>query len=158
MRLAQTTLKLTDDNGSDLARGRASDRRRFRRHELCVPQGLVVEVLDDADPAAGGRVVGTLLDVSAGGVRLISDDATLRPGTAVTVRLRLPDHAGIAPFVASDATGGLRPAHEWTGELCVMRRVQRLDGRFDVGGSLAGMGEATRGMLGLYLSLQPLAA
>ena len=137
--------------------GRPSDRRQFRRHELCEldrPQ-LVVERWDAA--AGVGAKIGDLVDLSAGGVRVRTGDATVKPGQTLSIRLSLPSHAGITPFVRA-SEGELRPACEWTGSLCVMRRVERMDGSLELGGRLIGMDEAVRGMLSLYLSIQPLAA
>ena len=133
---------------------RASDRRRFRRHDLMQPQ-LVVEQVDETGGVS--RPVGELVDLSAGGVRVRTLDATIRPGQTLSIRLRLPSHAGITPFVSSSG-GELRPACEWAGALAVLRRVEQLDGTIDLGGQLLGMDEAVRGMLSLYLSIQPLAA
>ena len=131
-----------------------AERRRHRRHELLEPQ-VVVERFD---PATGqGQPLGEIGDISAGGVRVRTGDPTLKPGQTVAIRLRLPSHAGIAPFVTS-AGASLKPTCEWTGHLAVLRRVERADGTIDLGGRLLGMDEAVRGMLGLYLSIQPLAA
>ena len=134
----------------------AADRRRFRRHDLCQPQLL----LDRWDEAGGGvgPAVGEIVDLSASGVRVRTADASIRPGQTLPIRLSLPKHAGITPFVRAAAAGELRPACEWTGALCVLRRVERLDGSLELGGRLVGMDEAVRGMLSLYLSIQPLAA
>lgn len=130
------------------------ERRRWRRHELLGPQ-VIVERWDSARAAA--VPMGEIVDLSAGGVRIRTGDPTVKPGQVIHIRLRLPSHAGICPFVSYAGTA-LHPSCEWTGRLAVLRRLEREDGTIDVGGRLLGMDESTRGMLGLYLSIQPLAA
>ena len=130
------------------------ERRQFRRHELAETL-VVVERFDPVTQT--GTAIGEIVDLSAGGVRIRTGDPTIRPGQMLSIRLRLPSHAGITPFVR---LGGeeLAPACEWVGTLSALRRIERPDGSFDIGGRLLGMDEVTRGMLGLYLSIQPLAA
>lgn len=130
------------------------ERRRFRRHELLGPQ-VIVEGWDASRSTA--VPMGEILDLSAGGVRVRTGDPTLAPGQVVQIRLRLPSHAGISPFV-NYAGSAIRPSCEWVGRFAVLRRFEREDGTIDLGGRLLGMDESTRGMLGLYLSIQPLAA
>lgn len=144
---APTTLRISDAPGF-------AERRRWRRHELLGPQ-VVVERWDAARATA--VPLGEILDLSAGGVRIRTGDPTIHPGQVVHIRLRLPSHAGIAPFV-SYAAESLQPSCEWVGRLAVLRKFEREDGTIDLGGRLLGMDQSTRGMLGLYLSIQPLAA
>ncbi len=131
---------------------RAQDRRRHRRHELSHPTNLSGIQCDFGDNITGGVV-----DLSAGGVRIRTADDTIRPGTNVEVRLSLPQHAGISPFVRL-AGAQPEPSCEWSGTFEVARRVERTDGTFDLGGTLLNMTPVDRGMLGLYLSIHPLAA
>ena len=57
-----------------------------------------------------------------------------------------------------DASEGIKPKREWVGWMAVTR-VSPVDSkRVDVAGRLVDMDEMDRGMLGLYLSTQPLAA
>jgi hypothetical protein len=130
------------------------ERRRWRRHELLGPQ-VIVERWDSARSQA--VPLGEIVDLSAGGVRIRTGDPTIAPGEVIQIRLSLPSHAGICPFV-SYAGMALQPSCEWVGRLAVQRRLERDDGTIDLGGRLLGMDESTRGMLGLYLSIQPLAA
>ena len=130
------------------------ERRRHRRHELIEPQ-VIIERYDLSDGSAAP--LGEVLDLSAGGVRIRTGDPTLTPGQTVHIRLRLPSHAGITPFVV-DSGASLKPTCEWTGRLAILRRVERENGTIDLGGKLLSMDDAVRGMLGLYLSIQPLAA
>ena len=132
----------------------ATERRRFRRHELIGPQ-VTVELWDQA--TGTGRPMGEVMDLSAGGVRIRTGDPTVGPGQTIQIRLRLPSHAGITPFV-SYAGEAIEPSCEWVGQFAVLRRIEREDGTIDLGGRLLGMDASARGMLGLYLSIQPLAA
>jgi hypothetical protein len=100
---------------------------------------------------------GQIVDLSAGGVRIRTTQANLRTDTQVRVRLDLPPYAGICPFI--DTTSGQpRPKREWTGWMTVARIRPLPGGACEVAGRLVDMEEIDRGMLGLYLSTQPLAA
>ena len=58
-----------------------------------------------------------------------------------------------------DTTGpNLSGKREWVGWMTVRRVDPRDDGNYDVAGPLVDMEEMDRGMLGLYLSTQPMAA
>lgn len=130
------------------------ERRAFRRHELAETL-VIVERYDPVTDQA--TAIGEIADLSAGGVRIRTGDPTIRPGQMICIRLRLPSHAGITPFVRL-AGEELAPACEWVGTLSALRRIERADGSCEIGGRLLGMDDVTRGMLGLYLSIQPLAA
>jgi hypothetical protein len=100
--------------------------------------------------------LGYLMDLSSGGVR-VRTDQSVKADSQIRVRLELPSYAGICPFVET-AEGDPTPKTEWVGWLAVSR-VKKVDGKnFDVAGRLVDMDEMDRGMLGLYLSTQPLAA
>lgn len=132
------------------------ERREHRRHELSTPTVHVERIGTDSTQ---GDFVGTIVDLSAGGVRLrTSADAAadVQPGQMIDVRLSLPEHAGISPFI--QLAGEARPTCEWVGRIEVLRRIDLGGGEIDVGGRLVGMTSIDRGMLGLYLSIQPLAA
>jgi len=91
------------------------------------------------------------------GVRVRTEDGNVKPDSQIRVRLELPAYAGICPFVDT-STGRPQPKTEWVGWLAVSR-VKKVDGKsYDVAGRLVDMEEMDRGMLGLYLSTQPLAA
>ena len=144
--LSESNMKINSQVNS------GADRRKFRRHELD-QQGITVERWDGA--RREGEVFGKLMDLSAGGVRIRTESANVKPDTQIRVRLELPEYAGIAPFV--DANNGLQPKREWVGWVAVTR-VMRIGNNVDVAGRLVDMEEIDRGMLGLYLSTQPLAA
>ena len=136
------------------------DRRQFRRHDL-EQQGIAVERCDGSSRRTGA-LLGRLMDISAGGVRVRAEAAgagNLRPEHQVRVRLELPAYAGICPFI--DTRGEQpQPTRQWVGWMTVAR-VQPVEGdarKVDVAGRLVDMEEIDRGMLGLYLSTQPLAA
>jgi hypothetical protein len=141
--------RLTNDRDT---RSLNLERRRHRRHDL--EQQEIT--LDRYDPARRMAMpIGRVVDLSAGGVRVRTDSEAFRPDTQIRVRLRLPVYAGISPFIASGDEPA--PSNEWVGWFNV-RRVRRTDGEIEVAGELLDMEEMDRGMLGLYLSTQPLAA
>ena len=130
------------------------ERRAHRRHELAASAVAVHRPGVDGKP---GDFVGVILDLSAGGVRIRTGvGSDIKPGETIAVELNLPEHAGIRPFIR--LAGSAEPACEWDGQLEVLRRIENADGSFDLGGRLLGMSDNDRGMLGLYLSIQPLAA
>ena len=130
------------------------ERREHRRHDL-EHQGITVERWDSA--RRGGAVLGQIVDLSAGGVRIRTTERNLRPDSQIRVRLELPAYAGICPFI--DTTGqSPEPRHEWVGWMAVCRVRPVGGGEVEVAGRLLDMEEIDRGMLGLYLSTQPLAA
>jgi PilZ domain len=128
------------------------ERREHRRHDL-EQQGLSVERFD----GRGGKSLGRLVDISAGGLCLRSNDANVRADQQIRVRLELPNFAGISPFVARTGET-LVPRREWVGWMTVARVSQAEKGETEVAGRLVDMDEMDRGMLSLYLSTQPLAA
>ena len=130
-----------------------AERRRHRRHDL-EQQGITVERCGEKSPA---RAFGHIVDLSAGGVRIRTPEQAVRPDCQLRVRLSLPPYAGICPFVDTSADEP-QPARQWVGWMAVSR-VQKVDHEnFDIAGSLLDMEDIDRGMLGLYLSTQPLAA
>ena len=131
----------------------ARDRREFRRHDL-EQQSIPVERFDGRRCA---DVIGRIVDISAGGLRLRTRQAGLRPDHQVRVRLELPPFAGISPFV-NTAADSPEPKQEWIGWMAVCRVTETADGEFEIAGRLLDMEDIDRGMLGLYLSTQPLAA
>ena len=136
------------------AEGTGAERRRHRRHDL-EPMGISVQRWDGARQS--GHEFGHIVDLSAGGVRIRTDQPGLRADHQIRVRMELPVYAGICPFVDTTASQP-QPKREWIGWLAV-NRVQKLNAdAFDVAGTLVDMEDLDRGMLGLYLSTQPLAA
>ena len=131
-----------------------SDRRAHRRFDV---ESLDVSIERWDGRRDGGGVFGRVVDLSAGGVRLRTRQAGVRPDQQIRVRLELPSNGGISPFVDT-ADGQYRPKREWVGWLAVGRVTTLADGTFDIAGRLVDMEEMDRGMLGLYLSTQPLAA
>lgn len=131
----------------------ARDRREFRRHDL-EQQGIAVERFDGR---RGSDVIGRIVDISAGGVRIRTGERGIRADHQVRVRLELPPFAGISPFIdTAGVTPG--PKQEWVGWMTVCRVIDVGGGEVEIAGRLVDMEEMDRGMLGLYLSTQPLAA
>ena len=131
----------------------ARDRREFRRHDL-EQRGIAVERWDGR---RGADVIGSIVDISAGGLRIRTRERGIRVDHQVRVRLELPPFAGICPFIDT-AAGNPAPKQEWVGWMAVCRVIDVGGGEVEVAGRLLDMEEMDRGMLGLYLSTQPLAA
>ena len=129
-----------------------SEQREHRRYDLG-GQTLSVNRWDGARRTTAP--LGYLMDLSAGGVRVRTDEP-LKADSQIRVRLELPAYAGISPFI--DNSDGLKPKREWVGWMAVTRVAAVDDKRVDVAGKLVDMDDVDRGMLGLYLSTQPLAA
>jgi hypothetical protein len=132
------------------------ERRQHRRHDM-EQQGIPVARWDGAKrtPKEFGRIV----DLSAGGIRIRTSQKNVKADGQIRVRLELPNYAGICPFV--DTTGeNVQPKKEWVGWMSVARVFPVADqqNEVEVAGRLVDMDEMDRGMLGLYLSTQPLAA
>ena len=131
-----------------------AERREHRRHDL-EQQGIAIDRWDGS--RRQGKEFGQIVDLSASGVRIRTEQNTIRPDQQVRVRIELPIYAGISPFIdASDSK--LQPKREWVGWMAVARVSKVDDKQVDVAGRLVDMDEMDRGMLGLYLSTQPLAA
>src|SRR5215203_277600 len=141
-----TTMKLANSD--------PRDRRKHRRHDMA-QQGIAVDRWDNKRRV--GKSFGEIVDISAGGVRIrAKHNADVKADGQIRIRLELPDYAGICPFI--DNTGqNLEPKREWIGWMTVAR-VQQDGEQMDIAGRLIDMDEIDRGMLGLYLSTQPLAA
>lgn len=129
-----------------------AERREHRRHDL-ETQSIAV---DRWDASRGGQVLGRIVDLSSSGIRIRTEQNNIRPDNQIRVRLELPVYAGISPFIDTADTQ-LRPKREWVGWMAVTR-VQNVNDQYEVAGRLVDMEEMDRGMLGLYLSTQPLAA
>jgi hypothetical protein len=131
-----------------------SERREHRRYELG-GQSLQVNRWDGRRREA--LDFGYLVDVSAGGVRIRTNQQDIKADHQIRVRLEMPSYAGICPFVETNQQN-LKPKNEWIGWMAVSRVSKLGESEFDVAGRLIDMDEMDRGMLGLYLSTQPLAA
>jgi hypothetical protein len=134
--------------------GKGSERRIYRRHDM-EHQGIEVERWDGRRRV--GKAFGRIVDLSAGGVRIRTDSTSVRADQQIRLRLELPDYAGISPFV-HNAQGAVKPKREWVGWMSVCRVNKDQCGQAEIAGRLVDMDEMDRGMLGLYLSTQPLAA
>ena len=147
-----TTLHEKTTGTMTLSKG--SERRAHRRADM-EQMGIAVERWDGARRV--GKAFGQIVDISAGGVRIRTEQKDIRPDNQIRLRLELPSYAGISPFIdSSKETPDAK--HDWVGWLAVSR-VQKVDGKHvEVAGRLVDMDEMDRGMLGLYLSTQPLAA
>ena len=131
------------------------ERREFRRHDL-EQQELAVDRWDGNRRL--GKPLGKLVDLSAGGIRVRTNGpAEVRPDSQIRVKLALPAHAGISPFIDTTAEEPT-PKREWIGWMTVARVIQVDDKHTDIAGRLVDMEEMDRGMLSLYLSTQPMAA
>ena len=131
-----------------------AERREHRRYELG-GQTLSVNRWDGRKREA--LDFGYLMDLSAGGVRVRTNQKNIKPDHQIRVRLEMPSYAGICPFVESNGQQA-KPKNEWIGWMAVSRVSKATDNQLDVAGRLIDMDEMDRGMLGLYLSTQPLAA
>jgi hypothetical protein len=131
-----------------------SDRRQHRRHDM-ETQDITVNRWDGGKRAE--KSFGRIVDLSAGGVRIRTSQSDVKADNQIRVRLELPAYAGISPFIASQGRA-LCPKNEWVGWMTVSRVAKINQEEYDVAGRLVDMDEIDRGMLGLYLSTQPLAA
>jgi hypothetical protein len=132
----------------------ASNRREHRRHDL-EQQGIAISRWDGSKRAP--KDFGRLVDLSAGGVRIRTTQTNVKPDGQIRVRLELPAYAGISPFVDASSENP-KPTREWVGWMAVARVRPVAEQEVEVAGRLIDMDEMDRGMLGLYLSTQPLAA
>ena len=132
---------------------RNAERRKHRRHDLA-DQDLPVYLMVDGTPK--DTAVGQLVDISAGGVRFTTVCDSISIDCEIDLHLTLPSYAGLRAFV--DPMDGESFTTEWAGKLKVTRVVPGEDGRVEVAGRIVGMSEGERGLLGLYLSTQPVAA
>lgn len=150
-----TTLhsRLAGKKGQAANQGSGAERRQHRRHDL-EPQSIPLKRCDDRPNTKD--VFGRIVDLSAGGVRVRTDQEGIHADQQVRVRLELPAYAGISPFVDTSSNEP-KPKREWVGWMTVSR-VLPIDGHYDIAGRLVDMEDIDRGMLGLYLSTQPLAA
>ena len=131
-----------------------AERREHRRHDMEM-SGIAVDRWDGSKRST--KQFGQLVDLSAGGVRIRTTQTDVKPDNQIRVRIELPAYAGISPFIDTTKTS-MEPKREWVGWMAVAR-VNKVDGKtVDVAGRLVDMDEMDRGMLGLYLSTQPLAA
>jgi len=133
-----------------------AERREFRRHDM-EQQGIAVDRWDGAKRAS--KEFGRIVDLSAGGVRIRTKQTNVKADGQIRLRMELPTYAGICPFV--DTSGSEpQPKREWVGWLSIARVLPTSGngGEVEVAGRLVDMDEMDRGMLGLYLSTQPLDA
>lgn len=131
-----------------------AERREHRRHDL-EQRDLPIERWDGSRRTTAS--LGRIVDLSAGGVRIRTNQRNLRPDNQIRVRIELPAYAGICPFVDT-RSGEAQPASEWVGWMSIARVQQVDEQEVDVAGRLVDMDDMDRGMLGLYLSTQPMAA
>lgn len=131
---------------------RNAERRKHRRHDLA-DQELPVYAVINGTPADTAR--GTLMDLSSGGIKFVTQSNAIRPMSRISLHLSLPSFAGIKPFIGKFDE---QPTTEWQGEMQVTRVDRREDGSYEIAGRLMDLSEGERGLLGLYLSTQPLAA
>jgi hypothetical protein len=144
---------MSGSKGNVMMKVAGQERRSHRRHDL---ESLGVKI-DRWDPARQtGAKFGRIVDLSAGGVKILAKAGEVKADSQIRVRMELPTFAGISPFV--DTTGPqIQPKREWVGWLSVTR-LHQSGKEVEIAGRLVDMAEMDRGMLGLYLSTQPLAA
>jgi hypothetical protein len=131
-----------------------ANRREHRRHDM-EQQGIAISRWDGSKRAP--KDFGRLVDLSAGGVRIRTTQTNVKPDGQIRVRLELPAYAGISPFIDASSENPT-PKREWVGWMAVARVRPVADAEVEVAGRLIDMDDTDRGMLGLYLSTQPLAA
>jgi hypothetical protein len=149
-----TTLYTLARQPKSATQSRGAERRQHRRHDL-EQRGVPIDRWDGARRV--GKAFGQILDLSASGVRIRTDQKNIRPDHQIRVRMELPEYAGISPFI--DSVGDQpKPKREWIGWMAVTRVSAVDDKQVDVAGRLVDMDDMDRGMLGLYLSTQPMAA
>jgi len=147
------TSLLSESRGRSQPHRQRPERRQHRRHDL---QQQTISVRRCGTQSQEGEELGQVVDLSCGGLRIRTGPCGLRPDQQVRIRLELPTYAGISPFV--DTSGpSLRPRSDWVGWMAVSRVEQLDENQCEVAGRLMDMDELDRGMLGLYLSTQPLA-
>jgi hypothetical protein len=131
------------------------ERREFRRHDI-EQQGISVDRWDGTRRAP--KEFGRIVDLSAGGVRIRTRQTNVKADGQIRLRVELPAYAGICPFVDTSSNVP-QPKKDWVGWLSISRVLPGSDqDEVEVAGRLVDMDEMDRGMLGLYLSTQPLAA
>jgi hypothetical protein len=130
------------------------ERRQHRRYDMEM-QSIQIDRWDGAEKSAA--TLGTLLDLSAGGMRIRTGQKNIQPDHQIRVRVQLPAATGICPFVDTTSSRP-QPKREWVGWMNVVRVNQVTDRTWEVAGPLLDMEEMDRGMLGLYLSTQAMAA
>jgi hypothetical protein len=132
-----------------------ANRREHRRHDM-EQQGIPVSRWDGTKRAP--KDFGRLVDLSAGGVRIRTNQTNVKADGQIRVRLELPAYAGISPFIDASSENP-QPKREWVGWMSIARVLPSPKaGEVELAGRLVDMDEMDRGMLGLYLSTQPLAA
>jgi hypothetical protein len=144
----------SSSKGTKGSEGSGSERRIHHRHDM-EPQEIFVDRWDGAHRS--GHKFGQIVDISAGGVRIRTCEGDVKPDHQIRVRVALPSYAGICPFISNEGSN-LEPKNEWVGWMTVNRVIKLTSETFEVAGRLVDMDEVDRGMLGLYLSTQPLAA
>jgi hypothetical protein len=144
---------VSDESKTSFKSKSGAERRQHRRHDMEM-QGIEVARWDGG--RRSGKNFGRIVDISAGGMRIRTNQEDVKPDNQIRVRIELPAYAGISPFIKSQEKG-LAPKNEWVGWMTVAR-VSKIGNEYDVAGRLSDMDEIDRGMLGLYLSTQPLAA
>jgi hypothetical protein len=129
-----------------------TERRSQRRHNI-EDRGIALQRWDAMTHEAVD--VGTLVNLSTTGLKFKTTHNTFKPDTHVRVRLNLPAYAGISPFIDTEDTTKART--DWMGWMVVNRVIKNEEGHYEVAGKLVDMNDMDKGMLGLYLSIHPLA-
>lgn len=133
-----------------------SERRAHRRHNFG-SRDVSVERWEGSTRTT--CKLGDLIDISSGGIRVrVPAGTPIQADQHIRLRLELPVYAGIHPFIDRTSEGATKGKREWVGWLSICRVQATSNNQLDVAGRLIDMDDMDRGMLGLYLSTQPMAA
>jgi hypothetical protein len=94
-----------------------ANRREHRRHDM-EQQGIPVSRWDGTKRAP--KDFGRLVDLSAGGVRIRTNQTNVKADGQIRVRLELPAYAGISPFIDASSENP-QPKREWVGWMSIAR-------------------------------------
>jgi len=130
-----------------------TERRAQRRHDV-EDRAIPVQRWDAMSDT--GVEIGSIINLSTGGLKFKTTLDTFKPDTHIRLRLNLPAYAGISPFIDHEDNAKVRT--DWVGWMVVNRVVKNELGEYEVAGRLMDMDDMDKGMLGLYLSIHPLAA
>src|SRR5918993_1453163 len=113
-----------DSRGVKFAKSTSEERREHRRH-VFEEQGTTFDRW--AGARREGKTFGRIVDLSAGGVRIRTEQTDVKPDNQIRVRIELPAYAGIAPFIDTTKKG-MASKREWIGWMAVARG-NKVDGK-----------------------------
>lgn len=145
---AMTTFEARPMNRFSVEATETLERREEKRYDFDDEQILV-------ERWGMGRPLGRLMDLSVSGMRVRTSSPAVRVDQQIRINLRLPNCAGISPFVDT-ADQEVSGKQFWVGWLTVTRIDETPTGEYDISGRMMGMDDLDRGMLSLYLSVHSL--